>query len=216
VSIFITLYESFLGIQPHFNLWRHFLCLKKKGGMGGSKVARGAYLNLCDGMKAEYLNVPLNSSMKDWYKKWFYVQQEQEPFITCDVVQIPEQHENWSARPTSAEMVQVEELLGVIDRSQLDAPTIALNFICRRVQTCKERVQPLYEYSRSGDPTRESARNLSREEANWWLGQLFDLTGYRYLASMMKAYKLTTLPPQVCLKSPLVSILMFRVTGTQP
>jgi hypothetical protein len=24
VSIFITLYESFLGIQPHFNLWRHF------------------------------------------------------------------------------------------------------------------------------------------------------------------------------------------------
>jgi hypothetical protein len=22
--VFISLYESFLGIQPHFNLWRHF------------------------------------------------------------------------------------------------------------------------------------------------------------------------------------------------
>jgi hypothetical protein len=73
VSIFITLYESHLGIQPHFNMWRHFFCLKKKGGAGGSKVAGGAYLNLCDGMKTECLNVPLSSSTRDWYKKWFYV-----------------------------------------------------------------------------------------------------------------------------------------------
>jgi hypothetical protein len=59
--------------------------LKKKGGTGGSNVAGGAYLNLHDRMKAEYLNVPLNSSMRDWYKKWFYVQQEQEPFVAYDV-----------------------------------------------------------------------------------------------------------------------------------
>jgi hypothetical protein len=67
-------------------MWRHFFCLKKKGGMGRSKVARGAYVNLRDGMKAEYLNVPLSSSMRDWYNKWFYVQQEQESFIAYDVM----------------------------------------------------------------------------------------------------------------------------------
>jgi hypothetical protein len=49
-------------------------------------------------------------------------------------------------------MVQVEELLEMVDRRHLDGPTIALNFICRRVQLCKERVHPLYEYSGSGDP----------------------------------------------------------------
>jgi hypothetical protein len=43
---------------------------------------------------------------------------------------------------------------------------VALNFICRRVQPYKERVHPLYEYSGSGDPTRESARNLTHEEVN--------------------------------------------------
>jgi hypothetical protein len=194
VSIFIALCESFLSIQPHFNLWRHFFCLKNKGGAGGSKVAGEAYLNLRDGMKAEYLNVPLSSLMRDyWYKKWFYVQQEQEP-----------------------KMVQVKELLGMVDRSHLDRPTIALNFICTQVQPCKERVHPLYEYSGSGDPTRESAKNLSREEVNRWLAQLFNLTGYRHLSSMMKAYKLTTPPPRVCLKSPPVSMLMFIVTGPQP
>jgi hypothetical protein len=63
-------------------------------------------------------------------------------------------------------MVQVEELLGMFDRSKLDGPIVALNFIGRRVQPCKEWVHPLYEYSGSGDPTRESTRNLSREEVN--------------------------------------------------
>jgi hypothetical protein len=54
----------------------------------------------------------------------------------------------------------------MFDRSQLDGPTVALNFIYRQVQPCKERVDPFYEYSGLGDPTRESARNLSREEVN--------------------------------------------------
>jgi hypothetical protein len=66
-------------------------------------------------------------------------------------------------------MVQVEELLGLFDRSQLDGPTVAVNLICRRVQPCKERVHLLYEYSGLGDPTMESTRNLSLEEVNWWL-----------------------------------------------
>jgi hypothetical protein len=169
VSIFITLCESCLGIQPHFNLWRHFFCLKKKGGTRGSKIAGGAYLNLHDGMKAEYLNVPLSSSTRDWYTKWFYVQQEQETFVACDVTQIQEQQENWSVRPSSAEMVQVEELLGMFDRNLLDGPTVALNFICRWVQPYKEQVHLLYEYSESEDPTRESMRNLTCDEVNWWL-----------------------------------------------
>jgi hypothetical protein len=71
ISIFINLCEACLGIQPHFNLWCHFFFLKKKGGSGGSKIAGGAYLLLWDHMKAQYLNVPLNTSMKDWYRKWF-------------------------------------------------------------------------------------------------------------------------------------------------
>jgi hypothetical protein len=83
----------------------------------------------------------------------------------------------------------------MFDRNRLEGPTVALNFIYRRVQPGKEWVRPLYEYSGSGDPTRESARNLSREEVNWWLAQLFDLSGYRLLSNIIKAYKLTVPPP---------------------
>jgi hypothetical protein len=65
-------------------------------------------------------------------------------------------------------MVEVEELLGMFDRNRLDGPTVALNFICRLVQPCKEQ-HPLYEYFGSDEPTRESARNLTRDEVGWWL-----------------------------------------------
>ena len=51
VSTFIHLCEAYGGFQPHFDLFRHLLCLRKKGS-GGSKIAGGVYLNLRDGMKA--------------------------------------------------------------------------------------------------------------------------------------------------------------------
>jgi hypothetical protein len=31
ISIFINFCEAYLGIYPHFNLWCHLFCLKKKG-----------------------------------------------------------------------------------------------------------------------------------------------------------------------------------------
>jgi hypothetical protein len=155
ISIFINLCEAYLGIHPHFNLWRHFFYLKKKGGSRGSKIAEGAYLLLRDHMKAHYLNVPLNTSMRDWYHKWFYMQQEQEPFVACDVSQIPKQHESWSVRPTCVEMEQVQDLLGLFDRNQIDGPIVTTNLIFRQVQPCKERVHLMYEYSGSDDVTQE-------------------------------------------------------------
>ena len=72
VSIFIHFCEAFLGVLPHFNLFRHLFCLKKKGG-SGSKVVGGVYLQLRDGMASEYINVPLNTSLKGWNAKWFYI-----------------------------------------------------------------------------------------------------------------------------------------------
>jgi hypothetical protein len=110
-------------------------------------------------MKSHYLNVPLNTSMRDWYRKWFDVQQEQEPLVACDISQIPEQQESWSTRPTSAEMVQVQELLGLFNKNQIDGPIVATNSIFRRVQPCKDRVHPMYEYSRSAMRSRSHQRS---------------------------------------------------------
>ena len=43
ISTFIHFCEAYLGILPHFNLFRHLFWLKKRGG-SGSKVVGGVYL----------------------------------------------------------------------------------------------------------------------------------------------------------------------------
>ena len=58
----------------YLNLFRHLFWLKKKGG-GGSKVVGGVYLQLRDGMASEYINVLLNTSLKGWNTRWFYIKQ---------------------------------------------------------------------------------------------------------------------------------------------
>jgi len=58
VATFIHLCEAFGGIEPHFDLFCYLFCLRKKGAVGGSKIAVGVYLILCDGMKNQYLSCP--------------------------------------------------------------------------------------------------------------------------------------------------------------
>ena len=74
IYVFIHFYGVYLGILPYFNLFQHFFWVKKKGG-GGSKVVGGVYLQLRDGMASEYIPVPLNTSLKVWNTRWFYMKQ---------------------------------------------------------------------------------------------------------------------------------------------
>jgi hypothetical protein len=59
ISLFINLCEAFIGIALHFNLFRHFFCLKPFFGSGSPKVIDGVYLQLRNGMVKEYIQVPL-------------------------------------------------------------------------------------------------------------------------------------------------------------
>ena len=118
ISIFIHFCESFLGVLPHFNLFRHLFWLKKKGG-DGSKVVDSVYLQLRDGMANEYINVPLNTSLKGWNSKWFYMKQSH-PAIHCDVHHISKNQKSWLEKPNSADMEQVRELLDLIKVVELE------------------------------------------------------------------------------------------------
>lgn len=148
-------------------------------------------------MKSQYLHVPLNTSMRDWYRKWFYVEQELEPLTPCDPAQIPETRETWSEKPNTSDMVQVEKLLKLINRAELDGPMVAANFMFRRIQPCKDRVHQMFGYDGSQDATRETPDELPSKEINKHLADLFVMSGYKVLAKGQRAFKLTLPPPQV-------------------
>ena len=140
ISIFIYLCEAYLRILPHFNLFRYLFWLKKRGG-GGSKVVGGVYLQLRDGMVSEYLTVPLNTSVKGWNTRWFYMKQSH-PVVCCNADHILESQRSWSELPSNDDMEQVKELLSLIKGVKTNGGLVAASFIVRCVQPCKEKVAP--------------------------------------------------------------------------
>ena len=131
ISVFIYFCEAYLKVLPYYNLFRHLFWLKKKGG-GSSKVVGGIYLQLHDGMVDEYITVPLNTSLKGWNARWFYMKQSH-PTICCDVDHVMENQKSWSKKPSNADMEQVRELLGLIKGVKTNGGLVAVSFIVRRV-----------------------------------------------------------------------------------
>jgi hypothetical protein len=71
IACFVTLCESFLGIEPHFLLWKYLfrfrpsVALSKKPELGGAVVSVRA--------EAHYLEFAMAALVQGWRKKWFYI-----------------------------------------------------------------------------------------------------------------------------------------------
>ena len=83
-------------------------------------------------MASEYINVPLNTSLKGWNSKWFYMKQSH-PAIRCDIHHIPENQKSWSEKLNSANMEQVRELLDLIKGKEISGELVAASFRVRRI-----------------------------------------------------------------------------------
>lgn len=56
---------------------------------------------------------------------------------------------------------------------RLDGVVLAINFICRRIQPCKERVILAYEYVRDDDITREVPKKIDKSDTYTCAYKLF-------------------------------------------
>ena len=83
-------------------------------------------------MASEYINVPLNTSLKGWNSKWFYMKQSH-PAIRCDVHHIQENQKSWSEKPNIDDMEQVRELLDLIKGVEISDKLVAASFIVHRI-----------------------------------------------------------------------------------
>jgi hypothetical protein len=74
VSVFVHICEAFLGVLPHFGLWK-YLCHCRPGMAGGQhQLVGGASLEMRRGRKTDYLDIPLKDSIKGWRLEWFIVE----------------------------------------------------------------------------------------------------------------------------------------------
>jgi hypothetical protein len=71
VSTFIHFCEAYLGIPPHFLLWRYFFCVKSTGKRSGPVGA--VMFNLRLGLKAQWIDTDLPDNTAGWRSEWFYI-----------------------------------------------------------------------------------------------------------------------------------------------
>ena len=78
ISIFVHLCEAFLGIEPHFELFRFLFHLKLQPYSYILDVVGGAGLQLRQRKDKVYIPYSLSSKVIDWKPKWFYVENQWE------------------------------------------------------------------------------------------------------------------------------------------
>jgi hypothetical protein len=70
VSTFIHFCEAYLGISPHFFLWRHLLCEEH-----GQTVWTSGAMMFClrSSLKSEWIDTNLPDNTAGWRSEWFYI-----------------------------------------------------------------------------------------------------------------------------------------------
>jgi hypothetical protein len=71
VSTFIHFCEAYLGISPHFLLWRYLFCVKSTGKR--SRPMGAVMFCLRSGLKTKSIDSDLPDNTARWRSEWFYI-----------------------------------------------------------------------------------------------------------------------------------------------
>jgi hypothetical protein len=115
IACFVALCESFLGIEPHFLLWRSIFRLRpsvslaKKPKLGGDVVSVRP--------EAQYLEFSMSASVQGWRTKWFYIKdrkassEDEYGLAPFDASKELKKLASWDSPPSDAKMEQIAPLL---------------------------------------------------------------------------------------------------------
>jgi hypothetical protein len=100
IVVFVHLCESFLGILPHFGLWKYlYLCRPGMAG-GHHQLVGDASLELRRGRKIEYLDIPLKGNIKGWRLEWFTMENHNKSLLPRSGRQPDVRTPSWTEAPT--------------------------------------------------------------------------------------------------------------------
>jgi hypothetical protein len=74
ISIFVHLCEAYIGVLPHFGLWKYLYHYRPGMAGGQHQLVGGVSLEMRRGRKIEYLDIPLKDNIKGWCLEWFIVE----------------------------------------------------------------------------------------------------------------------------------------------
>jgi hypothetical protein len=111
VSTFIQFCEAYLGILPHFLLWRYFFCVKSTGKRSGPVGA--IMFTLRSGLKVEWIDTDLPDNTTGWRSEWFYIV-DQLPGLLRRTVHKPVKINEWELGLSSCDLGDLKGVLELV------------------------------------------------------------------------------------------------------
>jgi hypothetical protein len=211
----VTLCESFLGIEPHFLLWRSIFWLRPNVALARKPELGRAVISVRP--EAQYLEFSMAVSVQEWRTKWFYIKDRKaSPEVEYGLAPFDASKEvkklaSWDSLPSDAEIEQITPLLSPIQALKggkggaLSGIQLMAFFVQRRVQPLQHRLTKLWSYSGLVDPSRISGYLMKKEEVNKRVRSLTKLTKDHAVTELAANYFDSVHPlPEVC-------IYLFRI-----
>ncbi|KAK1629168.1 hypothetical protein QYE76_003483 [Lolium multiflorum] len=172
ISIFITLCEAFLGVQPNWALWKRIFFCRRNGSANVAYNIGGVVISVRSSVN--YFDVKLPDSVQGWRKKWLYIREENNgcaednipPFDGAEKIL---RRRSWDAEATEEERTSTEALMTRIHELQntrgkeLSGIQITAYFLKTRVQPLQARKNPFWNYAGDEDTDRLST-NLEAKD----------------------------------------------------
>jgi hypothetical protein len=112
-AVFVHFYEAFMGIKPHWILFRKFFQVKLQPSASNPRVVGGAGIQMREDAAEQYLSYKLIDSNQYWEAKWFYITNHH-PGLPKPSGKQPKHRPWWNTEPTMQEVIQLPELLARI------------------------------------------------------------------------------------------------------
>jgi hypothetical protein len=146
VSTFIHFCEAYLGISPHFLLWRYLFCVKSTGKRSGP--VGDVMFCLRSGLKTEWIDSDLPDNTTRWRSEWFYIA-DQLPGLPRCTGHKPMKISEWDLGLSSRDLEDLKgvlELVSDMKKWGVTGATVARSFCRHLIQPIKDWVHPAYEY----------------------------------------------------------------------
>jgi hypothetical protein len=164
IAFFVHMCEAFLGIDPHFQLFRYFFRLKPQPDNKNPNICGGAVFQLRQDKIDEYFGVPLKNPKRTWRNEWFIIKNKVPQVHEC-TRRKPVFSDIWNSSPNnreSTDIPQLVEMIAELKRNGLTGVEIAYSFTKLRIQPLQERSVLDYEYKGPEDPRLKE--DLTHEE----------------------------------------------------
>src|SRR3954470_12151219 len=143
IACFITFCECWLGIEPHFGLFRKLYSVKRQSGLDGVYPIGGCVMSLSPNLL--FFSFSMSESVQYWRRRWFYIRDSVVPgqdfgLVPFDPSQLIEKKRSWKNQILYSEVAEIEALyrrvedLQLIPEKEVNGVDIIRTFLERRVQ----------------------------------------------------------------------------------